>query len=85
VVYPWPFHFSDPVLSVALDIAMDYLEYTGQAEDYRNVETLTVTAILEEYRLGTRHRIALANKAIVVVEKRQKIYGDLASLYPRVC
>jgi hypothetical protein len=41
-MYPWPFAYTDPVLCQALDIAMDYLDFAGQAEDYRNVETLVI-------------------------------------------
>jgi hypothetical protein len=67
--YPWPTYDVETELSEALDIAMSYLEKSGQAENYREVESLAATVILSAYRSGVRQRIALANKAIVAVEK----------------
>jgi hypothetical protein len=67
-------------VSAALVIAMNYLKGTGQAEDYGSVESLVRTTILEAHRQGVRHRIALANKAIVAVEKEQ---ATVVFKYPR--
>jgi hypothetical protein len=67
----------------ALEIAMNYLESTGQAENYREIENLATTVILQANRQGIHNRIVLANKAIVAVESGQHVDLDLPSLYPR--
>jgi hypothetical protein len=72
------------VLDDALDIAMRYLSQTGQADDYTNVERIAASAILTSWRGGARHRIYLANKAIVAVEQASLPRGSVYALYPRV-
>jgi hypothetical protein len=67
--YPWPVEDYDVALSEALDIAMSYLEQTGQAEEYRDVERLVVTVILATARRGVKHKLPLANAAIAAIEK----------------
>jgi hypothetical protein len=67
--YPWPLHDADAQLSEALDIAMSYLEQTGQAEEYREVERLVVMVILATARRGVKHKLTLANAAITAIEK----------------
>jgi hypothetical protein len=47
---------------------MGYLERTGQANDYRNVEWFAGRIILSAWRSGITNRIRLANKAITVIE-----------------
>jgi hypothetical protein len=61
------------VLCEALHIAMNYLRRTGRADDYRYVEAMAMNVILEAYRNGMRHRIALADKAIVCVERHHDV------------
>lgn len=81
---PWPLFESDAVLREALDIAMDYLEFTGQA--YIGTERICANTILRSWRRGTKHRIRLANDAIVAIEKSSKPI-EIASwqlFYPRV-
>jgi hypothetical protein len=81
MAYPWPIEYTDATLQEALDIAMDYLEYTGQAFWYSETERACVQIILMAWKAGTRHPIKLANYAIVAVE--QKRPPPLHSFYPR--
>jgi hypothetical protein len=69
--YPFP-HASDPALQMALDIALDYLEFTGQAFPFTQTERLCALTILNEWHRGNRHVIWLANKAIFTVEEATK-------------
>jgi len=82
--YPWPGNKLEGVLSEALDIAMYYLTRTGQADPH--VEALVASVILRAYNQGVKNKIALANKAIVVVERSAKPSAviQLKSLYPRL-
>ena len=67
--YPWPVTDASGELQMALKIAMDYLEYTGQAMRVRVVEVLCAAVILAGWRKGIRHRIKLADCAINAVER----------------
>jgi hypothetical protein len=73
----------DKLVADALDIAMDYLERTGQAEDFGYVQAVAMGAILQAFLDGVHHRIALANKAIKAIEKKQDPADRLPSFYPR--
>jgi hypothetical protein len=64
--YPWP--LSDPVLQEALDIALDYLEFTGRATPFIQTQWICANAILATWNNGERHRIRLANCAIAAIE-----------------
>jgi hypothetical protein len=77
--YPWP--LTDLKLQQALDIAMDYLELTAQGAPYYEVERRCAGVILDLWKLGVRHRIVLANRAIKSIEKKQP--APLESFYPR--
>src|SRR3954470_12011749 len=72
--YPFPLIVTDPApLQKALDIAMDYLEYTGQAFPLARTEHTCARVIFEQWRNGAKeHPISLANSAIVAVEKTTK-------------
>lgn len=83
-MHPLPQLATDSVLIEALNIAMDYLMITGQADDYTNVQYRVVAAIIAAHRRGVTHRIALANKAIVTIEKQPKPPSKMPSFYPRV-
>jgi hypothetical protein len=85
MLHPWPLVDVDAVLQEALDIALDYLEFTGQAFPYSETQRICALAILTAWRAGTKHRIRLANYAINVIEKKLVIGGSLPSVYPRVC
>jgi hypothetical protein len=82
--YPWPGHKREGVLFEALDIAVYYLTRTGQTDPH--VEALAASLILGAYNHGIRHRIALANYAIVRIERasRHDPAPALRSVYPRM-
>ena len=68
-VFPVP-QVSD--LEDALDIAMDYLERTGQSFPLPQTERFCGQVIFEEWATGRRHRVWLANRAIGAVEQARK-------------
>jgi hypothetical protein len=72
--YPFPLIVTDPApLQKALDIAMDYLEHTGQAFPLARTEHTCARVIFEKWRDGGKeHPVSLANRAIVAVEKMTK-------------
>ena len=82
VVYPWPMPDPDPRLQEALYIAMDYLELTGQAPLYLETERACAAVILALWEVGVRHRISLANYAIVAIEEMKPT--PLETVYPKV-
>ena len=83
--YPWSTPDADPVLDDALNIAMDYLEFTGQADAYSETQWYAARAILHAWEAGTQHKIRLANCGIVAIEKGSMLKkGNLASLFPLV-
>lgn len=57
----------DIVLQDALDIALDYLEVTSQASPSEAIQEQCCRVIIDEWTTGRKHRIWLANKAIVAV------------------
>ena len=79
--YPWPIADAEATLQEALDIALDYLEFTRQAYPFSEVERTCASVILKAWRAGARHRIRLANCAIVAIERNQP--PPLESFYPR--
>jgi hypothetical protein len=84
MLYPWPLHSADQVvLSDALEIAMDYLEATGQAVSYPEVQHKVADAIVRAWRAGMRHQIRLANSGILAIE-RETPRGQQHSFYPRI-
>jgi hypothetical protein len=68
-MYPWRFGEFDNVMDDALDIALDYLICTGQAVNFREVQTSAANAIADGWRAGVRNRIRLTNLAIRAVEQ----------------
>jgi hypothetical protein len=60
---------TDGNLYDALSIAMNFLKNTGQVGDYSRVQSVAIGGILAARRKGVSHKIALANAAIVEVEK----------------
>jgi hypothetical protein len=67
--YLWPLPHPDPVLDDALDIALAYLEATGQAKAGNDTQHLVATAVLAAWLEGRRHKIRLANLGIVSVQQ----------------
>jgi hypothetical protein len=80
--YPWPIEHTDVKLQEALDIALDYLEFTGQANPFTEVERACAYVILSAWKGGVQHRIRLANYAIVAIEEKKRPVS-LQSYYPR--
>ena len=79
--YPWPFEQPDPILQASLDIALNCLEATKQAYPYSMTEVVCARITLDEWLVGgrkCRHRIWLANKAIVAIETNQQLPGPIA-------
>jgi hypothetical protein len=81
MAYPWPQEYNDVMLQDAMDIALDYLEFTRQAEPFTQVERVCANIILAAWKAGIRHRIKLANSAITAIERKQS--PPLRSFYPR--
>jgi hypothetical protein len=69
-MYPWPIGNFDYAMDDALDTAMNYLEHTGQAEEFMEVQRVAAMAIVAAWKRGIRHRIKLANIAIKEVEQK---------------
>jgi hypothetical protein len=69
--YPWSDPAAEPVLDDALDVALGYLEFTGNAYPYSDTRSRAAQAIWEGWRAGYRHKIRLANCAIVTIENGQ--------------
>lgn len=66
-MYQW-----DHDMEVALQIAMDYLERTGQTESFQDPQARVARAIAVARQAGVRHRIKLANAAIKAVERARE-------------
>ena len=60
-------------MEVALQIAMDYLDRTGQAVLFREAQSKAAMAIAVAWKGGVRHRIKLANIAIKAVERKREL------------
>jgi hypothetical protein len=84
MLYPWPTDTDAVLLDAALEIAMGYLEYTGQADDYTEVRRVAAHAILTAWSKGARHVIRLGNAGIVAVENKSEATSKVRSFYPRV-
>jgi hypothetical protein len=72
-MYPWPTGDFDNAMDMALDTAMNYLERTGQAENFVEVQREAATAILAAWRKGERRRVKLANLAIQAAERKARL------------
>ena len=71
-MYPWPTGDFDNAMDVALDTAMNYLERTGQAQNFVEVQRVAAMAILAAWKKGERRRFKLANLAIQAAERKAK-------------
>jgi hypothetical protein len=67
--FQFPVNEDHPALGEAANIAMDYLRATGVAARFANAESLVSAVVLAHWQQGVRHRIALANAAIVDAEE----------------
>ena len=85
MMYPWPLAEANATLGEALEIAMGFLEGTGQAYPYSETQVRTANAILAAWRSGVRQKIRLANIGInAVVRKQEPRQIEQESFYPRV-
>jgi hypothetical protein len=78
--FPWPVTDNELVLNDALDLVMRYFDPPLDEKDYASVEKFAVEIICEEWKAGTRHKLALANKAIRAVEERHPLGNKLRRL-----
>jgi hypothetical protein len=81
-MYPWPIGDFDKAMDEALDIALDYLERTGQAVKFIEVQRVAAMAIVAAWKGGVRHRIKLAHVAIKAVQPKAEPYLN-PTLYQR--
>jgi hypothetical protein len=70
-MYPWPISDFDYAMDDALDIAINYLERTGQVGTFAEVQRVAATAIVAAWKMGVRNRIKLAHVAIKAVEQNR--------------
>ena len=68
-MYPWPIGDFDNAMDIALETAMNYLENTGQAAKFPDVQRVAAMAIVAAWKTGEKNRIRLANIAIRTVER----------------
>ena len=80
-MYKWPIEMCDVRLQEALDIALDYLEFTEQAFPYSTTEYICAYVIMAAWQAGARHRIRLANCAILAIENHKPVIAE--TFYPR--
>jgi hypothetical protein len=67
--YEWPLRYPPRVLDEAFEIALDYLQGTGQAVPWDGTDHVVAAVILAERSRGIKHPIRLANSAIRTVER----------------
>jgi len=72
VMYPWPIGDFDNAMDIALDAAMNYLQRTGQAQKFVEVQRVAAMAIVAAWKQGVRHRVKLTNIAIAAVERKME-------------
>jgi hypothetical protein len=71
LMYPWPLGEYDNAMDVALEIALDYLDRTGQSVRFNEVQSTAAMAIAVAWKVGVRHPIKLADVAIKSVESKE--------------
>lgn len=69
---PYDFPIPIPLLLKSLDTAMNYLEQTGQANPLSQTRGFCAQVIYEEWKVGRRHSVWFANKAITALEQARK-------------
>lgn len=80
VTRPWLVTENEFVLDDALDIATRYFDLLPDSPEYARVEKFAADAIMDEWKLGVRHKIVLANKAIAVIEDHHPLANELRRL-----
>jgi len=76
-MYPWSTGEFDNAMDVALDIAMNYFDRTGQAVMFKEVRWKAAMAILTAWKGGMRHPIKLADIAIKAVERKRTCFWNI--------
>ena len=85
MIYPWPPEHASATLDESLEIAMNYLEGTGQAFPNSEAQKKVAFVILAAWRGGVRHKIRLANYGILAVANKSEMKSaELCSFHPRV-
>jgi hypothetical protein len=74
---PWPVTENEFLLGGRAGIAMRYFDLPPASAEYASVEKFAADAIMDEWKLGVRHKIVLANKAIAVIEDRHPLANEL--------
>jgi hypothetical protein len=83
--FAWPRQHYKPTLDEAMAIVGNYLVHKmGEANDQQLL--IAANAILEASRQGIEKPLALANRAIVAIERDQanRVQPQLSSVYPRL-
>jgi hypothetical protein len=78
--YRWPMPHPDPLLDEALDIALSYLEGTGQAKADDDTLNVVAGSVLAAWQQGTRHKLRLANVGIVAAQQARASRKQLGNL-----
>jgi len=78
--YRWPLPHPDPALDEALDIALDYLEATGQAKTGDDTQHFVADSVLSAWLKGARHKIRLANIGIQAVQQARASRKETGNL-----
>jgi hypothetical protein len=82
--YDWPLPHPDPVLEEALNIALGYLEATGQAKAGDDTQHLVAGSIIAVWLEGAQHKIRLANVGIVAVQQAHSTMNKRREHRPNV-
>lgn len=81
MTHPWPATENEFLLNDALDIAMRYFDLPPDSAEYASVEKFAADAIMDEWKLGVRHKIVLATRLLLwskTVIHWPTSYGGLA-------
>lgn len=79
---PFDFTLPIPLIQQSLDMAMSYLQKTGQAYPISQTQNFCSDVIFEEWKNGRRHPVWLANKAIVALERANETNSLLSRHNP---
>jgi hypothetical protein len=80
--YERPLDFPHPVLNEALEIALDYLQGTGQVEARDGAEHRVAAAILAAWSQEIKHRIRLAHAGIRAIEQAAALPNGSVDIGP---
>jgi len=66
--------YREPAAAAAYDIALDYIEGCGYAQDHYGISTFVSQEISKLVDRGEHHKIRLANLAIASFERRYSVH-----------